>query len=131
MMLLEADRYRGHDLNTLGESPLDMAAREGLVQVVQCAPDIVEILMEKRADLIDMSASVGNSALRYAAQKNHSRAVEILLDRRPELAYTRNGKRQSPLHVAAYHGSRDAIKALLRQCPDVAEMVDADGYNAF
>jgi len=35
VVLLDADPNRGHDLNERMESPLDMAAREGLVQVVQ------------------------------------------------------------------------------------------------
>ncbi|KAJ1293718.1 hypothetical protein BS78_01G090300 [Paspalum vaginatum] len=158
--LLDADPTRGHDLNEQMESPLHMAAREGLVQVVQTIVDfpwvgqeflpsvslsgsalhqavlgthqrIVEILLEKRPELIDLTDSDGNNALHYAAQKDHQRAVELLLKKRTELAYKRNLKSMSPLHVAAHYGSTDAIKALLRHCPDVAEMVDNYGRNAF
>ncbi|CAN6344572.1 unnamed protein product [Urochloa humidicola] len=35
LLLLHADPDRGHDLNELGESPLEMAAREGLVHIVE------------------------------------------------------------------------------------------------
>ncbi|RLN18566.1 ankyrin repeat-containing protein [Panicum miliaceum] len=158
--LLDADPSRGHDLNERMESPLHMAAREGLVQVVQKIVDytwvgqeflpsvslsgtalhqavlgthhrIVEILLEKRPELIDLTDSDGNNALHYAAQKDHQRAVELLLKKRTELAYKRNLHGMSPLHVAAHYGSTDAIKALLRHCPDVAEMVDSYGRNAF
>ncbi|TVU16880.1 hypothetical protein EJB05_32882, partial [Eragrostis curvula] len=93
---------------------------------------IVEILLDKRPEMIGLTDSEGNNALHYAAQKNHRRAVELLLDRHVELAYKRNHKQhQSPLHVAAHYGSTDAIKALLRHCPDVAEMADGIGRNAF
>ncbi|CAN6292411.1 unnamed protein product [Urochloa humidicola] len=158
--LLDADPSRGHDLNERMESPLHMAAREGLVQVVQKIVDytwvgqeflpsvslsgtalhqavlgthhrIVEILLEKRPELIDLTDSDGNNALHYAAQKDHQRAVELLLRKRTDLAYKRNHQSMSPLHVAAHYGSTDAIKALLRHCPDVAEMADAHGRNAF
>ncbi|CAL4935785.1 unnamed protein product [Urochloa decumbens] len=158
--LLDADPSRGHDLNERMESPLHMAAREGLVQVVQKIVDntwvgqeflpsvslsgtalhqavlgthhkIVEILLEKRPELIDLTDSDGNNALHYAAQKDHQRAVELLLRKSTDLAYKRNHQSMSPLHVAAHYGSTDAIKALLRHCPDVAEMADAHGRNAF
>nr|AGT16260.1 hypothetical protein SHCRBa_119_J13_F_20 [Saccharum hybrid cultivar R570] len=160
VVLLDADPNRGHDLNERMESPLDMAAREGLVQVVQKIVNspwvgqeflpnislsgtalhqavlgthhrIVDILLDKRPDLIDLTDSDGNNALHYAAQKDHQRAVEMLLKKRTELAYKCNHMRMSPLHVAAQYGSTDTIKALLRHCPDVAEMADSYGRNAF
>ncbi|TVU45211.1 hypothetical protein EJB05_04687, partial [Eragrostis curvula] len=158
--LLDADPLRGHDHNERMETPLHMAALEGLVNVVQKIVDlawvdleflpsvslsgtalhqavlgghirIVEILLDKRPELIDLTDSDGNNALHYAAQKNHPRKVELLMSKQSELAYKRNLMNMSPLHVAAHYGSTDAIKALLRHCPDVAEMVDSSGRNAF
>nr|CAB3491920.1 unnamed protein product [Digitaria exilis] len=160
--LLDADPVRGHDLNERMESPLHMAAREGLDQVVRKIVDytlvdpelfpslsltvsgtalhqavlgthygIMEILLEKRPELIELTDSDGNNALHYAAHKDHRRAAEMLLKARTDLAYKRNHQGMSPLHVAARYGSTDAIKALLRHCPDVAEMADGSGRNAF
>ncbi|KAL6636953.1 hypothetical protein ACP70R_024525 [Stipagrostis hirtigluma subsp. patula] len=158
LALLDADPRLGHDLNGRRESPLDMAAREGLVNVVQKIVDhswveaeyvppvggsalhqavlgghtkIVEILLEKHPQLLDLTDANGNTALHYAAQKNNSKLVELLLDRDKKLAYKRNSDGQSPLHVAAHYGTADAMRALLRQCPDAAEMVDTAGRNAF
>ncbi|CAL4918907.1 unnamed protein product [Urochloa decumbens] len=160
LLLLNVDPHRGHDLNGQKESPLHMAAREGLEDVVckilespwveeEYKPSvsvrgtalhqavlgrkirIVEILLEKRPALMDLTDPDGNNALHYAAQKNRHRAVEMLLNHRTELAYACNNQKQTPLHVAAHYGSAAAIKALLRHCPDVAEMTDAAGHNAF
>ncbi|RLN39724.1 ankyrin repeat-containing protein [Panicum miliaceum] len=153
LKLLVADSKCAHDLNNHSESPLDMAARQGLVQVVRRIVDVpwvpdkdkviksvgvtalhqavVEIMLEKHHYLLDRSDSGGNNALHYAAQKDNKRVVKRLLKERTELAYKRNGQNQTPLHVAAHHGSTNSIRALLQQCPDVAEMLDAAGRNAF
>ncbi|CAN6353049.1 unnamed protein product [Urochloa humidicola] len=157
LLLLDADPDRGHDLNGLGQSPLEIAAREGLVLIVEKIVNrpwiqqrfqehvrgtalheavlgrhtrILEVLLEKRPELIDLTDSEGNNALHYAAQKNHPRAEEILLNKRMDLAYKSNKEQQSPLHVAAHYGSTYAITALLRCCPDVVEMADRNGHNA-
>ena len=91
----------------------------------------MEILLEKRSDLISLTDSSGNNAVHYAVQENDARAVDMLLKMQVSLAYERNHVQQTPLHVAARYGSPEAIKALLRRCPDVAEMVDGNGCNAF
>ncbi|CAN6372704.1 unnamed protein product [Urochloa humidicola] len=158
--LLDADPRRGHDLNRRMESPLHMAAREGLDQMVRRIVDyrsvdteflpsvsmsgtalhqavlganlmVVEILLEKRPELIDLTDSNGNNVLHYAAQKDLQRVAEMLLKRRTNLAYERNLQGMSPLHVAVLYGSMEVIKVLLRHCPDVEEMVDSYGRNIF
>ncbi|PAN45162.1 hypothetical protein PAHAL_9G098000 [Panicum hallii] len=160
LLLLSADPDSAHDLNGQKESPLHMAAREGLEDVVRKILEspwveeeykssvsvgdtalhqavlgrhtrIIEILLEKRPALMELTDADGNIALHYAAQKDRQRAVEMLLKNRADLAYKCNNQKQTPLHVAARYGSAAAIKALLRQCPDVAEMTDAAGHNAF
>ncbi|CAL4980236.1 unnamed protein product [Urochloa decumbens] len=139
--LLDADPSRGHDLNDRMESPLHMAAREGLVQVVQKIVDCAWVDQEYIP-----SVSLSGTALHQAVlgshlrkdftpfllfhTKNYPRMVEVLVRHRTELAYKPNNDRKCALHVAAYYGSIDAIKGLLRHCPDVAEMVDGDGRNA-
>ncbi|KAF8674274.1 hypothetical protein HU200_048096 [Digitaria exilis] len=157
--LLDADPSRAYDLNEQMESPLHMAAREGLVHVVRKIFDftwveaeyvpsvavsgtalhqavlgghtkIVDMMLEKHSWLLEQTDSDGNNALHYAAQKNNAQVVELLLTKQAQLAYKPNRERQSPLHVAAHYGSTASIRALLRHCPDVAEMADTSGRNA-
>ncbi|XP_072951669.1 protein ACCELERATED CELL DEATH 6-like [Typha angustifolia] len=91
---------------------------------------IVEMLLEARSDFIKVADSSGNTALRYAAQKNNTKMIEMLLNKEPFLAYIKNHDGQSPLHSAAAYGSNSAIKEILKQCPDTAELVDINGQNA-
>nr|CAB3493323.1 unnamed protein product [Digitaria exilis] len=149
--LLDADPSRAYDLNEQMESPLHMAAREGLVHVVRKIFDftwveadgtalhqavlgghtkIVDMMLEKHSWLLKQTDSDGNNALHYAAQKNNAQVVELLLTKQAQLAYKPNSERQSPLHVAAHYGSTASIRALLRHCPDVVEMADTSGRNA-
>ncbi|XP_037416768.1 ankyrin repeat-containing protein At5g02620-like [Triticum dicoccoides] len=161
LKLLDAEPGRGHALNVKQQTPLHIAAREGLADVVakivsqpwvheKFVPSdsvsgtalhqavlgghacVVEILLDATPpDQIGLTDSSENNALHYAAQKNNARVVKLLLNRKVDLAYKRNRDLQSPLHVAAYYGSTEAMVELLKQCPDVAEMVDSNGRNAF
>ncbi|KAF7087590.1 LOW QUALITY PROTEIN: hypothetical protein CFC21_090764 [Triticum aestivum] len=160
LKLVDAEPGSGHALNVKQQTPLHIAAREGLYKVVikinsqpwvheSFVPSdsvsgsalhqavlggharVVEILLDMTPrEQIGLTDSSENNALHYAAQKNNARVVKLLLNRMVELAYKRNRDLQSPLHVAAYYGSTKAMAELLKQCPDVAEMVDSNGRNA-
>uniref|UniRef100_A0A0E0LI47 PGG domain-containing protein n=1 Tax=Oryza punctata TaxID=4537 RepID=A0A0E0LI47_ORYPU len=160
LRLLQAEPNCGHTPNVDIQTPLHIAAREGLADVVDKILDqpwvpekfvstdnvsgtalhqavlgghtrVVEILLTKTAPgLIDLTDAVGNTALHFAAQKNDKRMVRMLLDHKADLAHRRNDRQQSALHVAAYYGSTAAAAELLRHSPDAAEMLDRDGRNA-
>ncbi|XP_044960784.1 ankyrin repeat-containing protein ITN1-like [Hordeum vulgare subsp. vulgare] len=161
LKLLDAEPSCGHAPDAKKQSPLHIAAREGLPDVVskivshpwvreRFVPSdsvsgtalhqavlgghsrVVEILLGATPeDQIALTDSSGNNALHYAAQKNSACVVKLLLNRKVELAYGRNRDLQSPLHVAANYGSTEAMVELLKHCPDAAEMVDSKGRNAF
>uniref|UniRef100_A0A0D3GNA5 PGG domain-containing protein n=1 Tax=Oryza barthii TaxID=65489 RepID=A0A0D3GNA5_9ORYZ len=160
LRLLEAEPKCGHTPNVDMQTPLHIAAREGLTDVVEKILDIpwvpekfvatanvrgtalhqavlgghtrvVEILLMRTApDLIDITDSAGSTALHYAAQKNDARMVSMLLDLKPELASRPNDRKQSALHVAAVNGSIAAATEILQHSPDAAESKDKDGRNA-
>ncbi|VAI78970.1 ankyrin repeat-containing protein At5g02620-like [Triticum dicoccoides] len=161
LKLLDAEPSCGHALDAKKQSPLHIAAREGLADVVSKIVShpwvrerffpsdsvsgtalhqavlgghsrVVEILLVATPeDQIALTDSSENNALHYAAQKNSARVVKLLLNRKVELAYRRNRDLQSPLHMAANYGSTEAMVELLKHCPDAAEMVDSKGRNAF
>ncbi|XP_029120243.1 uncharacterized protein [Elaeis guineensis] len=160
LKLLGADPPAGHILNSMKESPLHIAAREGLVSIVNeilqqpwvetmeemeleagtGSPlhqavlgghdSIVETLLSKRSDLLEVTDSYGDNALHYAAQKDNAKIVEMLLKEKPSLVYAINSMKRSPLHTAADYGSTHAIKELLKCCPVTIEQVDSEGMNA-
>ncbi|EEE66730.1 hypothetical protein OsJ_23420 [Oryza sativa Japonica Group] len=160
LRLLEVEPNCGHTPNVDMQTPLHIAAREGLTDVVEKILDIpwvpekfvatanvrgtalhqavlgghtrvVEILLIRTApDLIDITDSAGSTALHYAAQKNDTRMVSMLLDLKPELASRPNDRQQSALHVAAVNGSIAAATEILQHSPDAAESKDKDGRNA-
>jgi ankyrin repeat protein len=68
LKLLDADSKRAHDLNDKNESPLDMAAREGLVQVVRKIVNVPWVPT-------DFIQSVGGTALHQAVLGGHTRKL--------------------------------------------------------
>ncbi|CAD6258161.1 unnamed protein product [Miscanthus lutarioriparius] len=159
LMLIEAEPNCIYLLNERMESPLHIAAREGLLDVVvkiveiprvenQLNPyetfsgtalhqavlgdhiRIMKILLKRRPELTDRTDLSANNALHYAAERNRGGMVKILLNKRIELAYRRNKDGHPPLHVAVRYGSTQAIMGILSKCPDTAEMeMLADGLN--
>lgn len=72
LRLLDADHKRAHDLNNRNESPLDIAAREGLVQVVRKIVNVPWVPT-------DFIQSVGGTALHQAVLGGHTRKISSLL----------------------------------------------------
>uniref|UniRef100_A0A452XH51 Uncharacterized protein n=1 Tax=Aegilops tauschii subsp. strangulata TaxID=200361 RepID=A0A452XH51_AEGTS len=153
LKLLDAEPGSGHALNVKQQTPLHIAAREGLYKVVikiNSQPWVHESSVP--------SDSVSGSALHQAVLGGHvrrggdlarhdaagaDRADELEREQRAALRGAeeqrpRGGaatqpeggpglQAQSPLHVAAYYGSTKAMAELLKQCPDAADMVNSNG----
>ncbi|KAK1284667.1 hypothetical protein QJS10_CPB21g00257 [Acorus calamus] len=154
LKLLEWDMVVADEVNREGETPLHLAARGGMYNVVNAMLDVVvppvlteastlqgmhtplheavkgdhaevvELLIEKRKDMIAAADTTGRTALHYAAQKDNGQIVEMLLTHDPSLAYTPNFEGSPPLHIAAAFNSKSAITKLLKCCPDAAEQLD-------
>ncbi|KAJ3670372.1 hypothetical protein LUZ60_010696 [Juncus effusus] len=158
LRLLQVAPDMGHKLNRKKESPLHLAAKEGMGEVVReilrhpwveveeevavCETGsplhqavlgghikIVEMLLYHRGDFVKKVDSAANNALHYAAQNNNAKIVEMLLSKDSSLAYLNNNQSQPPLHVAAHYGSTPSIKAILKHCPDTSEQFAPNGGN--
>ncbi|KAJ4745406.1 ankyrin repeat family protein [Rhynchospora pubera] len=146
LRLLKANPNVGHILNEKHESPLQIASRVGLEDVMS---EILEDMAEEemgpmlvpfptggrgghiRNDLVKQVDRNGNNTLHYAAQNDNGKIVEMLITMEPSLAYGNNHDGLPPLHVAVCYGAKSAIKAILKHCPDTAEQLAPDGGNAF
>ncbi|XP_078157126.1 protein ACCELERATED CELL DEATH 6-like [Carex rostrata] len=140
LKLLEAKPDVGHMVNICKQSPLHLAAREGMEMVVKEMLQQSWVKNEKEEETPTADSERGglgkhvdnkkNNALHYAAQSNSAKMVEILIAKDLTLAYDNNYWGQPPLHVAVEYGSKSAIKAILKHYPDTAEQVQNDGGNA-
>ncbi|ONI13107.1 hypothetical protein PRUPE_4G202800 [Prunus persica] len=142
--------------NEAGESPLYLAAREGLLdilnQILQSSPssahggsdgqtalhaavvekhfDIMEALLRFKQQLIKEADHQGKTPLYYAASLGDHRTVERLLELDISIAYVLDKQGFSPIHVAASKGHTSVIREIVRHCPDSGELVDPYGWNA-
>ena len=101
-----------------GYSPLDLAAREGLV-------DIVEVLLQKGVDPINTKNKMKNTPLHMASIKGHDNVVDIFLKNKIEWS-KKNLLGWTALHEAAVRGFLDCCRLLL-QCEEV--QVDVKNRN--
>ncbi|CAL9017480.1 unnamed protein product [Prunus brigantina] len=142
--------------NEAGESPLYLAAREGLLdilnQILQSSPssahggsdgqtalhaavvekhfDIMEALLRFKQQLIKEADHQGKTPLCYAAYLGDHRTVKRLLELDISIAYVLDKQGCSPIHVAASKGHTSVIREIVRHCPDSGELVDPYGWNA-
>ncbi|KAF3320863.1 ankyrin repeat-containing protein [Carex littledalei] len=153
LRLLEAKPDVGRMLNGSKQSPLHIAAREGMAMVVkeilkqswvekaeetQLPVSGTELPLHqavvggpiKTSDFVKHMDSDDNNTLHYAAQSDNAKIVKMLIIKDRSLAYANNNWGQPPLHVAVQYGYKSAIKAILKHCPDTAEQLGKDGGNA-
>ncbi|PQQ06986.1 ankyrin repeat-containing protein ITN1 [Prunus yedoensis var. nudiflora] len=142
--------------NEAGESPLYLAAREGLLdilnQILQSSPssahggsdgqtalhaavverhfDITESLLRFKQQLIKQADHQGKTPLYYAASLGDHKTVQRLLELDISIAYVLDKQGHSPIHVAASNGHASVIREIVGHCPDSGELVDPYGRNA-
>ena len=90
---------------------------------------LAELLLSDSAHLLDhQDRAVGNSALHWAAAKDHLQLVTFLLQRGADIALA-NSSGGTALHSAAANGSASCVEELLRHgCPEGVR--DAEGRSA-
>ncbi|ONI13116.1 hypothetical protein PRUPE_4G203600 [Prunus persica] len=154
--LLKMDPKLACFQNEAGESPLYLAAREGLLdilnQILQSSPssahggsdgqtalhaavverhfDVMESLLRFKQQLIKQADHQGKTPLYYAASLGDHKTVQRLLELDISIAYVLNKQGYSPIHVAASKGYTNVIREIVGHCPDSGELVDPYGRNA-
>ncbi|KAF8391955.1 hypothetical protein HHK36_022295 [Tetracentron sinense] len=147
-------------VNKVGESPLYLAAKGGLTEIVRQVlqfyhsyphggpedltalhaaaiwnkHDIVKLLAEKKSELIKEKDLYGRTALHYAASYHKygqkCDVVKLLLEIDSSVAYIQDNDGRSPLHFAAGKGDNGVTEEIIRCYPDAVDLVDKRGQNA-
>ncbi|XVE50531.1 hypothetical protein DITRI_Ditri01bG0169900 [Diplodiscus trichospermus] len=156
-LLLKVDPKLACLENFSGESPLYLAAREGMLEIVneiltstnnssahggsegQTAlhaavierhHGIMQALLTAKPELIREVDYHGRTSLHYAASLRDLQTVKQLLDLDDTVAYVLDKHGKSPLHLAASNGHVTVVREIIRRCPDSAELLDLGGCNA-
>ncbi|XP_026666668.1 serine/threonine-protein phosphatase 6 regulatory ankyrin repeat subunit C-like [Ceratina calcarata] len=107
-----ADKSADVNLKTnRGETPLHIAAREGLQEIFR--------LLIKRGAYVDAEEDkYGLTAVHVAVQEGHNNIVQILIDQGANVNLkTKRG--ETPLHIAAREGLQEICRLLIKRGADV------------
>ncbi|KAF8391777.1 hypothetical protein HHK36_022011 [Tetracentron sinense] len=147
-------------LNEAGESPLYLAAKGGLTEIVgkvlqssyplaYGGPEdstalhaaaiwnnqgIVKLLVAKKPGLIKEQDLYWRTPLHYAVSYHkydeECDVIKLLLEKDSSVAYIRDKDGRSALHFAAGNGDDGVTKEIIGRYPDAVELVDNRGQNA-
>ncbi|PSN55856.1 hypothetical protein C0J52_02774 [Blattella germanica] len=114
-------------------SPYTVMVKKGYTTIVHKSIfygmyGIVDMLISRKCDLIDITDSDGNSALHLASKENTIKAVEFLIDRKCDINPI-NVDGNTPLHLAANSGNLDIVKYLVEHEANV-EALNNEKYAA-
>merc|ERR1711879_402704 len=97
--------------------------------VIRNHPDLVELLLERRAQ-IDLGSETGDSAMHYAAREGHAEITALLLKHGANVNIT-NANGWTPLHWTAIYGHEAVANKLIEADANVfAEAPDTHHKTA-
>ncbi|XP_043695243.1 protein ACCELERATED CELL DEATH 6-like [Telopea speciosissima] len=110
--------YYGPD----GRTPLHAA-------VAKKHPLCINILLDKKKELISKADADGRTPLHYAASFGHFEEARCLLQKDTSIAHEMDDQGHCPIHVAASKGYIDIIQAIPEYCPGARETSNEKGQN--
>ncbi|KAI3851543.1 hypothetical protein MKX03_012034 [Papaver bracteatum] len=121
-LLIEADPLSEYFPNDAGETPLYLAAEDGLY-------DFVVSILQKCPSAAHNGPG-GRKTLHVAVANGYSEITKLLLEKKPCLIHQRDENGNSALHYAAYFAKPKVAIQLLEADPSIALAKDNDGRTA-
>ncbi|KAF8391788.1 hypothetical protein HHK36_022022 [Tetracentron sinense] len=118
-----------------GESPLYLAAKGGLIEIVRQVVlesshpyphDITKLLVEEKPELIKEQDIYGRTALHYAVSYGRIDVVIHILGKDRSVAYIQDKDGRSPLHFAAGKGDTIITEVIIGRHRDAVDLVRDD-----
>ncbi|KAL9263903.1 ACCELERATED CELL DEATH 6-like protein [Drosera capensis] len=103
-----------------GATPLHAA-------IYACTVRAVELLLEKRPELIKKTDNHKMTALHCAAERGPEWSIKLLLKRDRSCAYLRDAEGLTPLLKGATSGRMQAVQIILLHCPQSITICDTKG----
>ena len=127
--------------NNKEETPLHMAAREGLTEIVKALVDQVKPLQDDDEDLesgkklavrkmVGMRNEEGNTTLHEAVRYRRLDVVKWLIGEDPEFEYRSNKAGETPLYMAVKRGFDEFVDEILKTCRSLAHYQGPNGLTA-
>ncbi|KAJ9700549.1 hypothetical protein PVL29_006046 [Vitis rotundifolia] len=127
--------------NNKDETPLHMAAREGLTEIVKALVEQVNASYPNDADLesgkklavremIGMRNKEEDTALHEAVRYRQLDVVKSLIEADPEFEYCRNRAGETPLYMAVKRGFDELVDEILKTCKTPAHYQGPNSLTA-
>ncbi|GMY20684.1 ankyrin repeat-containing protein At5g02620 [Fagus crenata] len=91
---------------------------------------LMEILLEKKPNIIRERDNLGWTPLHYAAYFRSAELVRLFLKHDSFVAYVLDNDGESALHIAAYYGEINSIEEMRQSCPDICDLTNHKGQTA-
>ncbi|KAL3509396.1 hypothetical protein ACH5RR_028797 [Cinchona calisaya] len=122
-MLIKADPELAFCLNNALESPLYLAVKAGI-------KDLISLILSFPEELANMSEQMkaGKSPLHAAIGTRNIDVLQFILQKAPEFLHLSDEEGRFPLHYAASMGYLNEVRFILNQCPPSAIEKDKRGF---
>ncbi|KAI9071049.1 hypothetical protein K1719_046987 [Acacia pycnantha] len=98
--------------------------------VLQQAKDLLQMIVDRRQELLYQRDSNNNTPLQYAAYAGYKEGVCIMLKRSPMIAFQRNSDGNLPIHLACQKRRGQVVKELLEiEWPNAGLFLNHKGQN--